>query len=108
MADHLKTNIGDAAIRALGALLLVASWAAIRGLLHLARSSPTGCATPLGCLMATLGFLAASAGAAALLLGRHLLDEIEVSSRWRRHAADEGQWPTLRPGEDGGDDAFAR
>jgi hypothetical protein len=34
--------------------------------------------------MAATGFVSASASAALTLLGHHLFDEIEVSSRWRR------------------------
>lgn len=95
MANYLKTTMGDVTIRAGGGALLAVSWVAIGALLRLAASVPSAAMTVTGGLLATLGFLAASAGTAGVIVGRHLLDRIEVSSRWRRHPADEGRHPSF-------------
>ena len=70
----------DLGIRAAGLLSSALAQAAIARLMtaHL-----HGAAGPRACCLAAIGFLCASAGAAMVLLGRHLFDRIEVSSRWR-------------------------
>ena len=70
-----------AAIRMGGLVALGLSWLCGRELwlLH-GPHNPTA----LEFLLATGTFIAACAGSAMLIVGPHLLDEVEVSERWRR------------------------
>lgn len=70
----------DGPLRAVGLLLLVAAAACVR--LLFTGPAAGGAAGVAGALEATLGFLAGSSGAVFLLLGRHVHDQVSVSSPW--------------------------
>lgn len=83
MSGWHRSGWGDAALRLSGAALCALSYITFVRLVAWGHVAAKGASlvTPLG--LGTIGFLSASAGAAMLLLGRHLFDEVEVSSRWR-------------------------
>ncbi len=71
----------DLSLRAGGILSLAIAFIAIH---TLARLQPqTGA---LAFLLATIGFLCASAGAMLVIVGGHIHDRVQVSARWRRVA----------------------
>lgn len=84
MREWYKTTGGDVAIRAGGLAALAAAWLATSTLCRLTAMRPAHAPTPIELMFAAIGFLAASAGAAALAIGRHLFDEVAISRRWRR------------------------
>jgi hypothetical protein len=77
-ARRLRT---DLSLRASGVLLLVIATTAIHTLapLHPAAGA-------LAFLLATIGFLCASAGAMLMVVGRHIHDPVRISVRWQRAA----------------------
>lgn len=79
-AWHLVRRV-DIGLRALGLLLCGIAYLAIRQLITL--HAPPQSIGAIGLGLAAIGFITASAGSAMLLWGDHLLDEIEVSARWR-------------------------
>jgi len=87
-------------IRTAGAALLGLSWLAIALLTILNRSEAGQSVSALG--LAALGFVSGSAGAAALAIGRGVLERIETSARWQSRAAEIERRP-----DDGASPAFA-
>lgn len=83
MAGWQRSGRGDVVLRLAGALLCLVAWRTFARLIAWDRVPGAGAASGLPFVLGTLGFLSACAGAAMLLLGRHLFDEVEVSSRWR-------------------------
>lgn len=81
MAAWHRSRRADLGLRASGLLLCWISYAAIARLVAL--HVPPQSAGALAYGLAAIGFIAASGGSALLFLGHHLLDEIEVSARWR-------------------------
>lgn len=83
MQDWRKDWRTDSGLRLGGVALCALAYLAIRSLLALhlsqARVEPGASAFAL----AAAAFLCASIGAALMIAGRHVLDEIEVSQRWR-------------------------
>ncbi len=73
-------------IRTAGAALLGLGWLAITLLTVLNRSGAGQNLPALG--LAALGFVSGSAGAAALVVGRGLLERIETSARWQSRTAE--------------------
>ena len=71
----------DLSLRASGVLSLTIAVTAIHALARL--HPPTGA---FAFLLATIGFLCASAGAMLVIVGRHIHDRVQVSARWRRVA----------------------
>lgn len=73
----------DIELRLCGAASCGVSYLAIRSLmaLHLSESQMSQSALPF--FLAGIGFLCASAGAAVLVLGHHIFDQVEISERWR-------------------------
>jgi len=77
-ARRLRT---DLSLRASGILSLAIAVVAIH---TLARLHPqTGA---LAFLLATMGFVCASAGAMLLVVGERIHDDVQISARWRRAA----------------------
>lgn len=76
-----RSRRADIVLRATGLLLCWVSYSAISRLV--AMHLPPRNAGVLVYGIAAVGFMAASAGSALILLGHHLFDEIEVSARWR-------------------------
>ncbi|MEI9927765.1 MAG: hypothetical protein WDN44_08755 [Sphingomonas sp.] len=70
------------AIRAGGLALLALAWLSGRAL-WVWHAHP---ASPATLLFALATFVAATTGAAMLVLGPHLLDTVELSENWRRRA----------------------
>ena len=68
----------DLAIRAAGVGLLAAAIGLCGALFH----APAAHDAEVCAIAAAAGFVAASLGAALLLLGRHVHDRVPVSSRW--------------------------
>ncbi|MBB3350071.1 hypothetical protein [Sphingomonas sp. BK069] len=79
-----RSRSGDVALRAGGLCLWALSYFAVARLGSL--NLPPMKAGPLSFTLASIGFVAASAGGLLLSLGRHLFDEVEVSARWRHRA----------------------
>ncbi len=77
-ARRLRT---DLSLRASGVLSLAI---AVTAIYTLARLHPA--AGPLAFLLATIGFLCASAGAMLSVVGGHIHDPVRISARWRRAA----------------------
>ncbi len=77
-ARRLRT---DLSLRASGVLLLAIATTAIHTLVRLHPA-----AGPLAFLLATIGFLCASAGAMLVVVGGHIHDPVRISARWRRAA----------------------
>ncbi len=77
-ARRLRT---DFILRASGILSLAI---AVTAIYTLARLQPA--AGPLAFLLATIGFLCASAGTMLLVVGGHIHDPVRISARWRRAA----------------------
>ncbi|RXD03596.1 hypothetical protein EQZ23_14795 [Sphingomonas sp. UV9] len=69
----------DLSLRASGIPLLAVAVTAIH---TLARLHPP--ISVLAFLLATIGFLCASAGAMLAIVGHHIHDRIQVSARWQR------------------------
>lgn len=86
------------AIRTGGVAALGLAWFGGHELWRLHGTDPLG---PLMFLLALITFLAASAGSAMLIVGPHLLDEVEISRRWARrpviHESDPGNDHDFRP-----------
>ncbi len=77
-ARRLRT---DLSLRASGTLSLAIALIAIH---TLSRLQPqTG---PLAFVLATIGFVCASAGAMLVVVGGHIHDPVSISARWRRAA----------------------
>ncbi|MBE2991488.1 hypothetical protein IFR23_05600 [Sphingomonas sp. CFBP 13603] len=71
----------DLSLRASGILSLAIALIAIH---TLSRLQPqTG---PFAFLLATIGFVCASAGAMLVVVGGHIHDPVSISARWRRAA----------------------
>ena len=77
-AHRLRT---DLSLRASGVLSLAIAITAIHMLAS--RHPQTG---PLAFLLATFGFVCASAGAMLVVVGGHIHDPVRISARWRRAA----------------------
>ncbi len=77
-ARRLRT---DLSLRASGVLSLAIAVIAVHTLARLHQQ--TG---PFAFLLATIGFLCASAGAMLLVVGGHIHDLVRISARWRRAA----------------------
>ena len=79
------------AIRTGGAAVLGLAWLGGHELWRLHGANPSGA---LMFLLAFITFLAACSGSAILIVGHHLLDEVEISRRWARrpviHDSDPG------------------
>jgi hypothetical protein len=73
----------DAALRLTGLALLCGAALIARHLF--AAADPQARARVSPYLFALIGMIAASAGAAMAVLGRHLFDEVELSARWAIH-----------------------
>ena len=84
MASWHRSRGADIGLRASGLILCGIAYAAIVHLAAMHIASQSG--DPIAIGLAAIGFLAASSGSAAIILGRHLFDEIEVSSRWRHRS----------------------
>ena len=69
------------AIRASGGAALGLAWVCGHALWRLHATDPS---SAVMFLLAMITFLAGSAGSAMLIVGPHLLDEVEVSRRWAR------------------------
>ena len=79
MTDAHRLRI-DLSLRASGILSLAIAVTAV----HTLARHPA--ASPLAFLLATIGFLCASAGAMLLVVGGHIHDPVRISARWRRAA----------------------
>lgn len=84
------------AIRAGGAATLGFAWLCGHELWRLHGTDPSG---PLPFLLAFITFLASCAGSAMLIVGPHLLDEVEISRRWARR-------PVIHDSSPGDDHGF--
>jgi len=93
-----RSRKGDLALRSGGLVCLLLSGGILALLIaHHLRHHPPGFGE---IVLAMVGVVAVSAGGCLLLLGRHLFDEIVVSSRWggRVHlASGDGADEPLRP-----------
>lgn len=78
-----RTWQADIGLRILGLACCGVAYVALTHLVAVAHPAPHHHAGPLAHLIAAIGFLAASAGSALALLGKHLFDRIEISARWR-------------------------
>ncbi|QNQ07830.1 hypothetical protein [Sphingomonas alpina] len=74
-------RIADTSLRAGGFALLGLAGLAIHALMALRAGLSQG-SSPWVFGLAMAGFIAASMGSALVVLGHHILDEVEVSERW--------------------------
>ncbi|WP_156346989.1 hypothetical protein [Sphingomonas sp. Leaf33] len=81
MAAWHRSRRADIGLRATGLLLCWVSYTAMSQVVAMHVSPHKAGILAYG--IAAVGFIAASAGSALTLWGRHLFDEIEVSARWR-------------------------
>lgn len=84
MARDGKKTLLDMALRLSGLVLALVAYLAIR---HLAQDYPARRVhqpSPIDFACAAIGFLGMSASAVLTLLGRHVLDRVEISRRWAR------------------------
>jgi hypothetical protein len=97
--DHWhQKRAADIGLRSGGAALCSLSWLAFRTLFHL-RLAPWPAAPGSSAFaLAAIGFLCASAGAALLVLGHHMFDEIELGERWRASTVVEYRADAPTPG----------
>jgi hypothetical protein len=72
----------DLSLRAGGLMLLGAAWLLGSWLVVLVRSHAPHESTPREMAVGLLMFFSGAAGAAALALGKHLFDKVEISERW--------------------------
>lgn len=81
--ERWRTRRADRTLRLMGLVLLAVAGVALRWLtaLHVPPQSAGLLAYGLG----AVAYVGASSGAALVILGRHLFDEVAVSPRWRRH-----------------------
>jgi hypothetical protein len=77
-AHRLRT---DLSLRASGVLSLAIAITAVHALARLHSA-----AGPFAFLLATIGFVCASAGAMLVVIGGHIHDPVSISARWRRAA----------------------
>jgi hypothetical protein len=89
--------LSDLGLRVAGAASLLLGMLAIRHLARLAPSVPAPAASAPTFLLATVGFLLLSGGATLLALGRHIGDQVAVSSRWHRQAQASRPPPPANP-----------
>ena len=83
MEQRHQRRTRDCRLRLAGAALCCVAWAAIRTLVHIRLADATAAPGALAFALATLGFIAASAGTGLCALGIHILDPVAVSERWR-------------------------
>ncbi|QCB44110.1 hypothetical protein E5673_19405 [Sphingomonas sp. PAMC26645] len=77
-AHRLRT---DLSLRASGVLSLAIAITAVHALARLHSA-----AGPFAFLLATIGFVCASAGAMLVVVGSHIHDPVSISARWQRAA----------------------
>lgn len=77
-----RSRKADVGLRALGLCLCAVAYLAITRLIALQPALPEHAVDARYFMLATLGFLAASAGSAMACLGNHLFDQVEISARW--------------------------
>ncbi|SFO28821.1 hypothetical protein [Sphingomonas sp. OK281] len=77
-AHRLRT---DLSLRASGVLSLAIAITAVHALARLHSA-----AGPFAFLLATIGFLCATAGTMLVVVGGHIHDPVRISARWRRAA----------------------
>lgn len=82
---HKRTT--DLGLRLGGAALSGLSYLAFRSLAEIRLPALPASPGLLAFALAAVGFACASAGCAFLMLGHHVFDQIEISSRWQPHAA---------------------
>lgn len=82
--ERWRTRRADRVLRLSGLVLLAVAGVALRWLtaLHVPPQSAGLLAYGLGAVT----YVTASSGAALVMLGRHLFDEVAISPRWGRHA----------------------
>ncbi len=78
----LRDRLTDLGLRASGLALVALAALVLRTLYH--RAGPGSPLQPgaLEVLLATVGFLSASAGAALIVVGHHIFDQVRISQRW--------------------------
>jgi len=76
--------LANVVLRLGGLALISIAAAAIRWLFVRVHADAHHLATAFDYLLALTGFTGASVGSVCLCLGTHVVDEIEVSERWRR------------------------
>jgi hypothetical protein len=78
-----KRKYGDLALRLAGLLLLCL--AALIGRCLFAAPDAAAKDEPVAYLLGLIGMSSMSAGAALMVLGRHLFDQVNLPPRWRIH-----------------------
>ncbi|MBM6577786.1 hypothetical protein KCP91_15490 [Microvirga sp. SRT01] len=82
MASWHRSWKADIGLRISGLILCGLAYLALTCLIAMQVAPRT--AGALAYALATVGFFSASAGTALAMLGKHLFDEVQVSTRWRR------------------------
>lgn len=92
MTTRRSTNLRngrplDLGLRALGIALLVCCILSAKVLLGIRPPPADDMPTAAAFLLATVSFLSFSAGAGLVALGRHIFDEVSISTKWSQGAA---------------------
>lgn len=89
MAAWHRSRRADLGLRALGLGFCAVAYVAIARLMALAQPLQAGSA--MGFALAAIGFVGGSIGSALTMLGNHLFDEVQVSTRWQHRTARDPQ-----------------
>lgn len=87
MAPATRNLLQGGLLRLAGIALIMVAAVAFARLGTLVQPGQPQEPSPAQLGLATIGFLASSAGAALTLLGRGILLRVEISGRWARHSA---------------------
>ncbi|NLS27109.1 hypothetical protein S2M10_21020 [Sphingomonas sp. S2M10] len=80
-----RSRRADLGLRALGLGLCAVAYFAVARLAALAQPLQAG--SMMGLVLAAIGFVCGSIGSAMTMLGRHLFDEVQLSTRWQHRSA---------------------
>jgi hypothetical protein len=85
MAAWHRLRRADLGLRALGLGFCAVAYFAIARLIAL--SQPLQAGSTIGFALAAIGFVGGSVGSALAMLGNHLFDDVQVSTRWQHRTA---------------------
>ncbi|WP_294251485.1 hypothetical protein [uncultured Sphingomonas sp.] len=84
MAAWHRSRRADLGLRALGLGFCAMAYLAIARLVAL--SHPQQAASALGIALAAIGVVCGIVGSALTMLGKHLFDDVQVSTRWQHRS----------------------
>lgn len=84
MAAWHRSRRADLGLRALGLGFCAVAYFAIGRLVALSHPQQAG--STIGFALAAVGFVCGSIGSALAMLGKHLFDDVQVSTRWQHRS----------------------